>query len=134
MTASQSSYRDRRLLITGAVTHANVTGHKNMKKVWKTKKKPHVYCFTSSHKIPTFQKPVISDDCVTLPAECFSHACIFDVLVCSEALDEHCDHLHRDVLHQTGKSNRWVKRRVCKRKNHGGKLTQLHQWQFSFQQ
>lgn len=60
------------------------------------------------------QKTAISVDCGVLPAEGFSHACILDILVCGEALDEHCDHLHGDVLNQTGKSNRWVERRVCK--------------------
>lgn len=53
--------------------------------------------------------------CVTLPAECFSHACIFDVLVCGETLDEHCDHLDWDVLDQAGQSDGWVKGGVCKK-------------------
>lgn len=52
--------------------------------------------------------------CARLPAECFSHACIFDILVCGETLDKNCYHLDRDVLDQAGKGNGWVKRGVCK--------------------
>ncbi len=52
--------------------------------------------------------------CGSLPAECFSHACIFDIMVCGETLDKHCDHLHRDVLNQAGQSDGWVKGGVCK--------------------
>lgn len=39
------------------------------------------------------------------PAERLGHAGVFDVLVSGEALDEDCDHLQRDVLHQTGQSD-----------------------------
>lgn len=59
---------------------------------------------------------LISGDCWSLPAEGFSHACVLDVLVRGEAPDEHRDHLHGDMLHQTGESNRWIERRVCNSK------------------
>lgn len=39
------------------------------------------------------------------PAECFSHADIFDILVCGEAFDKHCNHLDWDMLDQTGQGN-----------------------------
>lgn len=39
------------------------------------------------------------------PAECLCHTGVFDVLVSCEALDEDCDHLERDVLHQACQSN-----------------------------
>lgn len=55
-------------------------------------------------------------ECVGLPAERFSHAGIFDILVCGETLDKDCDHLHRDVLDQAGQSNGRVKRWVCKKR------------------
>lgn len=53
--------------------------------------------------------------CVRLPAERFSHACVFNILVCGETLDEHCDHLDGDVLHQAGQSDGWVKGGVCEK-------------------
>lgn len=50
---------------------------------------------------------------MSLPAECFSHACVLDIVVCGETLDKHCDHMDGDVLDQAGQSNGWVKGRVC---------------------
>lgn len=47
--------------------------------------------------------------CLRLPAERFRHTRILHILVCSEALDEHCDHLHRNVLDEAGQSNGWIK-------------------------
>lgn len=52
------------------------------------------------------------------PAECFSHVCVSDVLVCGEALDKHCDHLDRDMLNQAGQCNGWVEGRVCDKQIH----------------
>lgn len=53
--------------------------------------------------------------CARLPAECFSHACVFDIMVRGETLDKHVDHLDGDVLDQAGQSNGWVKGGVCKK-------------------
>lgn len=49
-----------------------------------------------------------------LPAERFSHARVFDILVCGETLDEHGDHLDGDVLDQAGKGDGGLKSGVCK--------------------
>lgn len=69
--------------------------------------------------------------CERSPAECFSHACIFDIVVCGETLDEHRDHLDGDVLHQAGQSNGGVKGGVCKNINERRNGTELHNPTFS---
>lgn len=54
-------------------------------------------------------KQLISQVCLRLPAEGLCHACILHILVCGEALDENCDHLHRNMLDEAGQSNGWIK-------------------------
>lgn len=49
-----------------------------------------------------------------LPAKRFRHTRILHILVCGEAFDEHCDHLHRNVLDEAGQSNGWIKGGVWK--------------------
>lgn len=53
-------------------------------------------------------------ECAIEPAESFRHARIFDILVCGETLDKNCDHLHRDVLHEAGQRDGWVKGGICR--------------------
>ena len=50
-----------------------------------------------------------------LPAEGFSHAGVFHIVVCGETLDQHGDHLDRDVLHQAGQGDGGVKGGVCQK-------------------
>lgn len=53
--------------------------------------------------------------CERLPAEGFSHAGVFHIVVRGETLDQHGDHLDGDVLHQAGQGDGGVKGGVCQK-------------------